>query len=110
MQAVTIRQADQRDRAGVARLAALDSTPPPEGRVLLAFVDGDLRAALDLETCSELADPFHHTRKLTELLRMRAAQAYAREVAEERSGIGLRRGLHTLGVLIGRARARGAVV
>ena len=108
MQAVTIRQANERDRSELARLAALDSKPLPTGGALLAFVDGELRAALDLETHSELADPFQHTRKLTELLRLRAAQAHPGEGAAGWRGSGLGRRLRPVGVLI--ARARGAIV
>ena len=71
---ITIRLATPDDQLGVARLAALDSADSvPSGQVLLAEVDGELRAALSLHDGSAIADPFHLTLHILELLRTRAA-------------------------------------
>jgi hypothetical protein len=69
---ITIRRSTDSDRAAIARLAALDDRPEPSGQALLAFVDGELRAALPLEAGRTVADPFHLTGDVVELLRFRA--------------------------------------
>jgi hypothetical protein len=60
------------DRA-VRRLADLDSAPRPSGPVIVAEVEGQPRAALSLVDGTVVADPFHPTAGLVEMLRMRAA-------------------------------------
>lgn len=71
---ITIRLATPDDQLALYRLAALDSAPsPPAGRVLLAELDGELRAALSLDDASAIADPFHPTLQILELLRTHAA-------------------------------------
>ena len=70
---ITIRHSTGGDRARIVALGALDSRPAPGGEMLLAFVDGELRAALPLGGGDALADPFHPTTDLVELLRFRAA-------------------------------------
>jgi hypothetical protein len=72
--AITIRRSTEADRLALLRLADLDDHAPPEGDALLAFVDGELRAALSLRGDGVLADPFHPSRDVVELLRMRARQ------------------------------------
>jgi hypothetical protein len=70
---ITIRPAFADDDRALARLAALDSAPiPPPAPVMLAEVDGELRAALSLEDGSAIADPFAPTGHLIELLRAHA--------------------------------------
>jgi hypothetical protein len=66
---ITIRRSTTGDRAAVARVAALDSGRAPEGDAMLAFVGGELRAVLPLDGGRPLADPFHRTAELVELLR-----------------------------------------
>ena len=66
---ITIRRSTTGDAAAVARIAALDSGRAPEGDALLAFVGGELRAVLPLDGGRALADPFHRTAELVELLR-----------------------------------------
>jgi hypothetical protein len=66
---ITIRRSTTGDAAAVARIAALDSGRAPEGDALLAFVGGELRAVLPLDCGRPLADPFHRTAELVELLR-----------------------------------------
>ena len=71
---VTLRYSSSADRAGLRRLAQLDSAPAPAGAALVAEVDGRLRAALPLDGSRAIADPFHRGLDLVELLRVRAAQ------------------------------------
>ena len=79
-QAITIRHATEQDWAAIARLAALDERAAPRGDALLALLDGEVVAALPLEGGEAVADPFHPTADLLALLRVRAEQAYRREV------------------------------
>lgn len=61
------------DQPALARLAELDSAPPPVGDYLLAEEAGGLRAALPLDGGGPpLADPFHRTAELLMLLELRA--------------------------------------
>jgi hypothetical protein len=66
---ITIRRSTTGDAPAVARIAALDSGHAPEGDAMLAFVGGELRAVLPLDGGRALADPFHRTAELVELLR-----------------------------------------
>ena len=59
----------------IARLAALDSKPAPRGHVLLAEVEGDIPAALELETGTVYANPFRRTAHLVALLELHAKAA-----------------------------------
>lgn len=73
--AITIRHSTEADRDAIVRLAALDSRGVPHGQALVAYVDGELRAAVPLARPAEaVADPFHLTRDVVELLSFRAAQ------------------------------------
>ena len=70
---ITIRRAYADDELALVRLAALDSADGlPAGPMLLAEVDGELRAALSLQDGSSIADPFSRTVELLELLETRA--------------------------------------
>ena len=55
------------------RIAALDSRRVPRAPLLVAETRGDVRAALSLQDGDAIADPFHPTRDLLELLRAHAA-------------------------------------
>jgi hypothetical protein len=66
---ITIRRSTTGDAAAVARIAGLDSGRAPEGEALLAFEGGELRAVMPLDGGRPLADPFHRTAELVELLR-----------------------------------------
>ena len=70
---ISIRAATSADARTLLRLAALDSAPVPVGPVLLADVDGQPRAAIVLRDGRVVADPFHRTAALVDLLRMHAA-------------------------------------
>lgn len=70
---ITVRPAYADDEPALVRLAALDSAPVPMAPLLVAEVQGELRAALSLQDGSAVADPFHHTALHLDLLRARAA-------------------------------------
>jgi hypothetical protein len=84
---ITIRRSTTGDAPAVARIAALDSGHALEGDALLAFVGGELRAVLPLDGGRPLADPFHRTAELVELLRY----SVERERAPRRRRVGLGR-------------------
>jgi hypothetical protein len=66
---VTIRAANADDQLALTRLAALDSAEqPPAGPIVVAEVGGELRAALSISDRSTIADPFHRTAAMIELL------------------------------------------
>jgi hypothetical protein len=72
---VTLRRYSADDHDPLARLAAVDSSKPPGQPVVVAEVGGELRAALSLNDGSLVADPFHLTGGVADLLR-----AYARQL------------------------------
>ena len=78
---ITIRPAYADDDRALARLAALDSAHKPSGPMLLAEVDGELRAALSLENQKAIADPFFPSLHLVSLLRAHAAETTRRSSA-----------------------------
>jgi hypothetical protein len=71
---VTIRFAHAHDSAVLAALAQLDSAEPLILPALVAEVDDELRAALSLVNSGVIADPFHPTCELVDLLQIRARQ------------------------------------
>jgi hypothetical protein len=72
---ITIRRSTEDDRAAIVRLAQLDDREVPSGDSLLAYVDGELRAAVSLrKSGGSVADPFHLTGDVVELLQLRATQ------------------------------------
>jgi hypothetical protein len=70
--AITITHSTESDSRHLWRLAALDDRRAPRGPALLAYVDGELRAALGLVDGQAVADPFHPTAELVEMLRLQA--------------------------------------
>ena len=67
---ITIRPGYADDERALVRLAALDSASGvPPAPLLLAEVDGELRAALSLDDGSVIADPFRPTAEVVALLR-----------------------------------------
>jgi hypothetical protein len=71
-QPLIIEHADSSDMPAVWRLAALDDRRAPHGPALLAFVGEELRAALGLRDGHVVADPFHRTEDIVEMLRVEA--------------------------------------
>ena len=72
---MTLRRYSADDHDPLAHLAALDSSKPPHQPVVVAEVGGELRVALSLNDGSLVADPFHLTGGVADLLR-----AYARQL------------------------------
>ena len=71
---ITIRHSNGADGNAIGRLAQLDSQTAPEGDALLAFVDDELLAAMPLDGGEAVADPFHRTAEVVELLKFRVGQ------------------------------------
>ena len=76
-EAITITHSTPSDSQSVWRLAALDDRRAPVGPALLAYVGGELRAAVGLADGQAIADPFHPTAELVEILRLQARQEVA---------------------------------
>ena len=74
---ITIRPDHADDAPAVRRLAALDSAPVPRGPLMLAEVEGELRAAVSVDGRAAIADPFHRTLELVALIRGHALRATA---------------------------------
>ena len=67
---ITIRPADATDERALNELAIIDSADSaPAAPVLLAEVDGRLRAALSMKDGKAVADPFYPSAGLVRLLR-----------------------------------------
>jgi hypothetical protein len=69
---LVLRPATSADTADLERLAALDSARPLSGEVMLAHAEGEVRAAVSLETGRVVADPFYPSLELVPLLRAAA--------------------------------------
>jgi hypothetical protein len=85
---VAIRRATAADRESLDRLAALDSARKVVGEALVAQVDDEPRAAIELATGRIVADPFRPTVHLVEQLQQRAAKV--EEQAVPRRGVRFR--------------------
>src|SRR3954454_19005003 len=94
MQNVTVRRSTSADDSELARLAALDSASPPRGPALIAEADSRILAALPLGSGRPVADPFHPTAELVQLLELRRMQIEAADHGrtERRGFIALLRG------------------
>lgn len=82
---VTVRLARPEDAPALQGLAALDSTSAPAGPAVVAEVGGRLVAALPLGGGPAIADPFHRTAALVQILELRAG--HLRAAAPARSGL-----------------------
>ena len=71
---LSLRLCRPADDPALERLAELEGRPVPDGRHLVAEVNGELVASLPLVGGDVLADPFRATAHLLPLLRLRAAQ------------------------------------
>jgi hypothetical protein len=87
---IVIRFSGKADEGSLGRLAGRDSRCVPEGAVLVAEADGEVRAALPLDGQDAIADPFHHTAELVRLLEVRGKQLGA-EPSEQRTAPGAAR-------------------
>ena len=72
MTPVLVRPARSADASDLAVLAALDSAAPLTGDVVLAVSEGEVAAAMSLDTGAVVANPFMPTSHLVELLRTAA--------------------------------------
>jgi hypothetical protein len=72
---IVIREATAADRDRLNRLAELDSSRCPAEPVLIAEVDGELRAAISTVDGHLVADPWYVTADLVEVLGIHAASA-----------------------------------
>lgn len=81
---IVIRPATASDRDAIVRLAQRDTRPAPEGQLLVAEVDGEIRAAVSMEGGSLIADPFHPTADLLALLEARSGQLRSRRRRRQR--------------------------
>jgi hypothetical protein len=84
---VTLRLGGSADTDELARVAQLDSAAPPAQPVLLAEAAGQLLAAVSLVDGTVVADPFHRTADLVDLLRARARQLHGATRARRRGGL-----------------------
>ena len=75
MTPVLVRPAREADTSDLAVLAALDSAAPLTGDVVLAVSEGEVAAAMSLDTGAVVANPFVPTTHLVELLRTAARPA-----------------------------------
>jgi hypothetical protein len=82
--AVTIRPACPDDAPALWRLAALDSSSVPAEPVLLAEIDGHVRAAVSISDLEAISDPFVPTANIVEMLRDYIARTAADEPAPRR--------------------------
>jgi hypothetical protein len=69
---IVIRLATEDDEPALRRLAQLDGARLPEGDLLVAESDGELRAALRIADRAYVADPFFPSRQLVSMLDLRA--------------------------------------
>jgi hypothetical protein len=96
---ITIRTAREEDMADLARVAARDTHELPAGPLLVAKVGSDVRAAISIPDGTIIADPFHRTAELVEMLRIRSAAVRA----ARRGEIAPRRRSRHLPLSLGRA-------
>jgi hypothetical protein len=71
---MTIRFATAFDAAEIDTLAELDSSRAPRGDVLVAYVDGELWAALSVTDGHYVADPLRPSAEAVEVLQQRRRQ------------------------------------
>jgi hypothetical protein len=72
---IKLRDAVEADAVALLRLARLESKRrPPEGRLIVAEDDGELVAAMAVESGAVIADPFKHTAEIVAMLEVRVRQ------------------------------------
>jgi hypothetical protein len=81
---IVIRSAESADEQALAVLAVLDGGHrPPKGRVIVAEVDGRLRAAVGSNGAA-ISDPFWPSAELVSMLRVHASEPVARTIGLSR--------------------------
>lgn len=96
-QPLTVRLATPDDHLSLRRVAELDSATVPPPPLLIGEIDERPVAALSLSTGAAIADPFHPTAEIVQLLRMRARSLQRCAPANRRLRLPSRRGLARLG-------------
>ena len=91
--AVTLRLSRPTDDRALEELAQLDCARPLHGPHLVAEVGGTLRAAISLTDDAVIADPFHRTTAMVDLLRARANTPLSDQRAVRRTPTSLTRRL-----------------
>ena len=87
-----IRAATDDDAPGLLRLARLDSSRPPAGRIVVAEDRGTIVAAMSIDDGATIADPFRATAAIVAMLRLRAEQVRGEKPrAQRRTLLSLRR-------------------
>ena len=86
---MTLRLARPHDAAALLRLTRLDSRPEPQGSYVIAEIDGEIVAALQLPSGELVADPFRPTAHLVPLLELRAEQLTRSRLRRARFGLRL---------------------
>jgi hypothetical protein len=71
---ITIRLMGPTDVDEVRRVAERDCRDVPGGELLIAIAEGEVRAAIALDSGEVVADPFHPTEELVRVLALRRAQ------------------------------------
>jgi hypothetical protein len=84
---ITIRPEYPDDELALFRLATIDSSEAPTRPLLLAEVDGELRAALSLSDGNAIADPFHPSAAIVELLRRHASSLEPTHTSRRRNRV-----------------------
>ena len=90
---VTLRLSRPADERALEELAQLDCARPLHGPHLVAEVGGTLRAAISLTDGVVIADPFHRTTAIVELLRARSNTQLSDQRAVRRAPTSLLRRL-----------------
>jgi hypothetical protein len=104
---ITIRRATADDAATLRRVADRDSSEVPPAPQLVAEIDGDVRAAMSLVDGALVADPFHYTATIVELLE--ACATHERIDRRSRLRLGFGPLLHRVARRTGLRVARGPV-
>jgi hypothetical protein len=73
-ESIVIRPSHPGDEAPLRRIAGRDTAPLPSGRLLVALVGDEIRAAISIDDGETVADPFHPTAGLVHMLTARAEQ------------------------------------
>jgi hypothetical protein len=84
---ITIRPTRPTDMDEVRRVAQRDTRAVPEGDLLVAIADGEIRAAISVADGEVVADPFHHTEELVRMLAMRRQQMTRQAIRGRRRGL-----------------------
>lgn len=69
---VSLRPAHPGDREQLIRVAQRDAAPLPAEPLVVADLDGEIRAAISLADGTVIADPFHPTAAIVAMLREHA--------------------------------------